>query len=51
MGPKVIFDTNILISALGWGGTPLAVVQMIDSVTLLLSEEILAEYATVLRYD
>ena len=50
MGPKIIFDTNVLISAVGWEGTSLQAVRRIASCTLLLSDEVLAEYRVVFGY-
>lgn len=50
MTPVVVFDTNILVSAIGWGGVPgrcveLAQARAIDAVTCV---EILDELADIL---
>jgi putative PIN family toxin of toxin-antitoxin system len=49
---RIVIDTNVIISAIGWGGTPL---QVIDAVlagdfVLVLSEKQLAEIERVARY-
>jgi len=53
MGTGVVFDTNVLISALGFGGRPLvALLRAFDNdVQLLASAETLAELDRVMRYD
>lgn len=50
---RVVFDTNVLVSALGFGGTPLmALLRAFDNdVQLLASAETLAELNRVMRYD
>ena len=49
----VVFDTNVLISALGFGGTPLdALLRAFDTdIDLLASEDTLAELDRVMKYD
>jgi putative PIN family toxin of toxin-antitoxin system len=49
----VVFDTNVLVSALGFGGTPLDAVLrgLQEDVDLLLSEATLAELQRVMTYD
>ena len=54
MGPvRVVFDTNVLVSALGFGGTPLeALIQAFeDDVQLVVASETLAELDRVMQYD
>jgi putative PIN family toxin of toxin-antitoxin system len=55
MGPvTVVFDTNVLVSALGFGGKPLqAVVYALDDADteIVASDETLAELGRVMRYD
>lgn len=50
---RVVFDTNVLVSALGFGGTPLvALLRAFDNdVQLLASAETLTELDRVMRYD
>jgi putative PIN family toxin of toxin-antitoxin system len=52
MGARVVVDTNILVSALGWRGAPHRLVQacLAGRHQLLLSPAILSELAKVLRY-
>lgn len=52
MGERVVLDTNVLVSALGWRGAPYEIVrQCLDGrYILLLSPETLAELERVLRY-
>lgn len=49
----VVFDTNTLISALGFGGTPLEAVLRAfgDGVQIAASEETLDEFSRVMEYD
>ena len=49
----VVFDTNTLISALGFGGTPLeALLQTFDDgFQIVASEETLDEFSRVMEYD
>ena len=54
MGPVgVVFDTNVLVSALGFGGTPLeALIRAFeDDVQLVVTSETLAELDRVMQYD
>lgn len=54
MGPvRVVFDTNVYVSAIGFGGTPLdAVLRAFDDdVQLVASENTLDELARVMTYD
>ncbi|ELZ29598.1 PilT protein domain-containing protein [Halosimplex carlsbadense 2-9-1] len=50
----VVLDTNVLVSALGFGGTPLeAVVYAVDDAgtEIVASDETLAELGRVMEYD
>lgn len=49
----VVFDTNVLVSALGFGGTPLRALfrTFEDDVTLAASAATLEELARVMRYE
>jgi uncharacterized protein len=51
MRSKVILDTNILISALGWGGGPLRILELLQqgAFLLLVSEEMMQEYRITLN--
>jgi len=51
-GVKAVFDTNILISALGWNGKPEECLKKVfdDSITGYTSPEILRELALVMDY-
>lgn len=54
MGPiVVVFDTNTLISALGFGGTPLEALLTAfgDGFQIAASEETLDEFSRVMGYD
>lgn len=50
---KVVLDTNVLISALGWNGNEKKVLleTLSDDIDLLLSEDIINEFLHVLSYD
>lgn len=52
MGERLVVDTNVLISALGWRGAPREIVRLCIAgrCTLLLSPEILSEVERVLHY-
>ena len=52
MGERLVLDTNVLISALGWRGVPRDIVRLCltGRCVLLLSPEILSEVERVLRY-
>lgn len=43
-GEKVVIDTNVFVSAFGWGGTLLKVIELLEKgeITNCVSEEILA---------
>ena len=50
---RVVLDTNILISALGWNGNERTVLleTLSSDIDLLLSEDIINEFLHVLSYD
>jgi putative PIN family toxin of toxin-antitoxin system len=50
---KVIIDTNIIISAFGWGGRPLEVVELLEKEKIrnCISEEIFNELFVTLSYS
>ena len=50
---RVVFDTNILVSALGFGGKPEQCLDLVRSgeLTLFRSPETMGELARVLHYD
>jgi putative PIN family toxin of toxin-antitoxin system len=52
MGPRVVVDTNVLVSALGWGGAPRQIVNLClrDEIQVVLSPPILQGLERVLRY-
>jgi uncharacterized protein len=52
MGARVVVDTNVLVSALGWRGAPYRLIQgcFAGRHQLLLSPAILSELDRVLRY-
>lgn len=49
---KVVIDTNVFISAYGWGGTPLKVVQLLgkEIIRNCVSDKILNELSSALTY-
>jgi len=49
---KVVLDTNIIISATFWEGTPFRIMEFIkdNKIELFISEEILKEYSEVINY-
>jgi len=49
---KITVDTNILISATFWNGDSQKIIELVEDkkVILVLSKEILKEYAEVLQY-
>lgn len=51
-GEKVVIDTNIFISAFGWGGNPLHIIELLEQERLIncSSEEILVELSSALSY-
>lgn len=53
MGTRVILDTNVLVSALGWGGVPFQVLDTVLSgdFQLLTSPALLQELQRVLGYS
>ena len=57
MAPRAVFDTNVFVSAYGFGGNPAVLVQaaIVGDLVLLTSPEILSEVARVLadklRFD
>ncbi len=50
---RLVLDTNVLISALGWNGKERAVLleTLSNNIDLLLSEDIINEFLHVLSYD
>lgn len=52
MGARIVLDTNILVSALGWRGAPYEIVRSCfdRQHDLLLSPDLLEEVGRVLRY-
>ncbi len=52
MTPRVVLDTNVIASGLGWGGTPGAVLDaaLVGRVTMVSSPPLLAELGRVLAY-
>lgn len=52
MGPNVIIDTNVIVSALGWSGPSRTVVDLLarDEISLFLSPGTLAELERVISY-
>lgn len=52
MGERIVLDTNVLVSALGWRGAPHEIVRRCHAGEhrLLISPEILSELERVLRY-
>ena len=51
-GEKVVIDTNIFISAFGWGGKPLEVLELLEKEEIrnCISEEIFNELFAALSY-
>lgn len=49
---KVVIDTNVFISAFGWGGKPLAIMELLERGTIrnCLSESILKELIAAISY-
>jgi putative PIN family toxin of toxin-antitoxin system len=49
---RVVLDTNVLVSGLGWSGPPAAIVDAVTAgeLTLLSSPALIAELRRVLRY-
>lgn len=53
MGKRVVIDTNILISAIGWNGKPEECLKLIleDKIEAFATQEMLDEVSEVLKYD
>ncbi|MFA1610055.1 putative toxin-antitoxin system toxin component, PIN family [Halobellus rubicundus] len=53
MGTRVVLDTNILISALGWNGKPEQCLQLVfeDEIEAYATQEMIDEFSQVLEYD
>lgn len=53
MGPSVVLDTNVLVSALRWPGTPSEVFQLVleESLTLVSCRQQIDELRRVLGYE
>lgn len=51
-GEKVVIDANVFISAFGWGGRPLEVIELLEKEEIrnCISEEIFKELFTTLSY-
>jgi putative PIN family toxin of toxin-antitoxin system len=51
-GEKVVIDTNIFISAFGWGGKPLKIIDLLENAEIrnCVSEEIINELFIALSY-
>lgn len=51
-GEKVVIDTNIFISAFGWGGRPLEVIELLErgKIRNCVSEKIFNEFFAALSY-
>lgn len=49
---KVVIDTNVFISAFGWGGKPLTIIQLLERgiIKNFTSEEILNEFCIAIAY-
>jgi putative PIN family toxin of toxin-antitoxin system len=49
---KVVIDTNVFISAFGWGGKPLKIVELLESAGIIncISEDIILEVGRALAY-
>lgn len=52
MTPRVVLDTNVIVSGIGWGGAPAAILDAVGDGQLVLvtSEPLLAELRRVLEY-
>jgi putative PIN family toxin of toxin-antitoxin system len=50
--PRVVLDTNVIVSGIGWGGTPAAILDAVSDGQLVLvtSAPLLAELRRVLEY-
>ncbi len=49
---KVVIDTNIFISAFGWGGKPLKIIELLEAreIRNCISEEIIKELVSAVSY-
>ncbi len=49
---KVVIDTNIFISAFGWGGKPFEIIELLESAGIVncISEDIILEVSRALAY-
>lgn len=49
---KVVIDTNVFISAFGWGGKPFKIIQLLESAEIIncISEDIIIEISKALSY-
>ena len=49
---KVVIDTNVFISAFGWGGKPLKIVELLESAGIVncISEDFILEVSRALAY-
>lgn len=52
MTPRVVLDTNVIVSGIGWGGAPAAILDAVSDGQLVLvtSASLLAELRRVLEY-
>jgi putative PIN family toxin of toxin-antitoxin system len=50
--PRVVLDTNVIVSGIGWGGAPAAILDAVsdDQLVLVTSAPLLAELRRVLEY-
>jgi uncharacterized protein len=50
--PRVVLDTNVIVSGIGWGGAPTAILDAVsdDQLVLVTSAPLLAELRRVLEY-
>jgi len=53
MGTRVVLDTNILVSALGWGGKPEQCLELVfeDRIEAYATQSMIDELSRVLDYD
>jgi putative PIN family toxin of toxin-antitoxin system len=51
-GKKVVIDTNVFISAFGWGGKPFKIIQVLEvgEIVNCISEDIITEVSKALSY-
>lgn len=52
-GEKVVIDTNVFISAFGWGGRPLEVIELLENreIRNCVTEEIIEEFVSAVSYS